>query len=62
MVCASFTLCLRTLKDALAWQCFPNLAALQARIVQVVETWTASMLQSLTAYPFIIEALNALSL
>lgn len=52
----------RTLKDALAWRCFADLAALQTYVVQVVEAWTASMLQSLTAYPFIIEALNALSL
>ncbi|HEY0769088.1 MAG TPA: IS630 family transposase [Sphingobacteriaceae bacterium] len=52
----------RALKDALAWRCFTDLAALQAHVVQVVEAWTAGMLQSLTAYPFIIEALNALSL
>lgn len=52
----------RALKDALAWECFADLAALHARVVQVVEAWTAEMLQSLTAYPFMIEALNALDL
>lgn len=52
----------RALKDALAWQCFADLAALQAQVVRVVEAWTAAMLQSLTAYPFIIKALNALAL
>lgn len=52
----------RALKDALAWQCFPDLAALQAQVVHVVEAWTAPMLQALTAYPFIIQALNALAL
>lgn len=49
----------RALKDALAWQCFPDLAALQTQGVRVVEAWTAPMLQSLMAYPFIMEALNA---
>jgi hypothetical protein len=52
----------RALKDALAWQCFVDLATLQARVVSVVESWSSDMLQSLTAYPFILEAINALSL
>jgi transposase len=52
----------RALKDALAWQCFADLAALQARVVTVVESWTADLLQSLTAYPFILDAIHALSL
>jgi len=52
----------RALKDALAWQCFTDLAALQTQVVRVVEAWTAEMLQSLTAYPFIMGALNALAL
>lgn len=52
----------RALKDALAWQCFADLAALQTQVVRVVEAWTAQMLQSLTAYPFIMGALNALAL
>ncbi len=48
-------------KDALAWQCFPDVPALQARVVQVVQAWDAAMLQALTAYPFIMDAMNALS-
>lgn len=52
----------RALKDTLAWQCFDDLAALQAHVVQVVQAWTAEVLQSLTAYPFIMNALNALPL
>jgi hypothetical protein len=52
----------RALKDTLAWQCFADLAALQARVVTVVESWAAAVLASLTAYPFILDAMNALSL
>ena len=51
----------QALKDELAWQCFVDLAALQARVVDVVHAWDATMLRSLTAYPFIIDAINALS-
>jgi transposase len=51
----------QALKDELAWQCFPDLAALQARVVELVQAWEASLLQSLTAYPFIVDAINALS-
>ena len=51
----------QALTDALAWQCFPNVAALQARVVELVQDWDAAMLQSLTAYPFIMDAVNALS-
>lgn len=49
------------LKDALAWTCFPDLPALQTRIVDVVRAYDAETLRSLTAYPYIIDALNALS-
>ncbi len=51
----------QALKDELAWQCFPDLPALQARVVELVPAWDAAMLQSLTAYPFIMDAMNALS-
>jgi len=51
----------QALKDALAWQAFTDLPALQARVIAIVEPWTAAMLQSLTAYPFIMEAINALA-
>ncbi len=49
------------LKDELAWQCFPDVPALQARVVELVQAWDADMLRSLTAYPFIMDAVNALS-
>jgi transposase len=49
------------LKDALAWECFADVAALQARVVAIVRGWDAALLRSLTAYPFIMNALNALS-
>jgi transposase len=51
----------QVLKAALAWQCFPDLPALQARVVELVQAWDAVMLQSLTAYPLIMDAINALS-
>ncbi len=44
----------QALKDALAWQCFRDLAQLQARVGQVVRDWDAEMLRSLTAYPFLL--------
>jgi transposase len=52
----------RALKDALAWQCFTDLPALQARVVTIVESWAADQLQSLTAYAYILDAMHALSL
>lgn len=51
----------RALKDALAWHTFTDLAALQAHVIAIVEPWTAAMLQALTAYPFLMEAINALA-
>lgn len=51
----------QALKDKLAWQAFADLAALQARVIAIVEPWEAALLRSLTAYPFIMEAINALS-
>ncbi len=50
----------QALKDALAWQCFRDLAHLQARVGQIVRGWDADLLRSLTAYPFMMDAINAL--
>ena len=47
------------LKTALAWRCFANLEELQAEIVRVVTAYDAATLQSLTAYPYIMRAINA---
>jgi transposase len=51
----------QALKDVLAWHCFTDLAALQARVVEIVRSWEAELLRSLTAYPYIMAAINALS-
>lgn len=51
----------QALKDELAWQGFADLTALQARVIAIVERWDAALLQSLTAYPFIMDTINALS-
>ena len=51
----------QALKDVLAWQRFPDLAALQARVVEIVRGWQADLLRSLTAYPYIMATINALS-
>ena len=51
----------KVLKDTLAWECFADLAALQARVGAIVQGWDAAMLRSLTAYPFLMAAINALS-
>ncbi len=47
------------LKTALAWRCFANLEELQAEIVRLVTDYDAETLQSLTAYPYIMHAINA---
>ncbi len=47
------------LKTALAWRSFASLAALQAEIVRLVTDYDAATLQSLTAYPYIMHAINA---
>jgi transposase len=51
----------QALKDELAWACFADLAALQARVVAIIQPWDAELLRSLTAYPFIMDAINALA-
>jgi transposase len=47
------------LKTALAWRCFASLAELQAEIVRLVTDYDAATLHSLTAYPYIMHAINA---
>ena len=47
------------LKTALAWRCFASLAELQAEIVRLVTAYDAETLHSLTAYPYIMHAINA---
>ena len=47
------------LKTALAWRCFARLEELQAEIVRLVTEYEAETLSSLTAYPYIMHAINA---
>lgn len=47
------------LKSGLAWQRFATLPELQTEVVRLVEAYAAPTLQSLTAYPYIINALCA---
>ena len=47
------------LKTALAWRCFASLEELQAEIVRLVTEYEAETLSSLTAYPYIMHAVNA---
>ena len=47
------------LKTALAWRCFASLEELQAEIVRLVTDYDPATLQSLTAYPYIMRAINA---
>lgn len=49
------------LKTDLAWHCYPSLQALQDHIVRLVEAYDAPTLHSLTAYPYFMAAVNALS-
>jgi transposase len=51
----------RALKDNLAWLHFPDLEAQQAHVATILSTYTAATLQSLTAYAYFVEAVNALS-
>ena len=52
----------QSLKTAIAWEPFADLDALRQRLVDVFQSYTAAMLQSLTGYPYFVAAVNALSL
>lgn len=49
------------LTSDLAWMRYPSLQSLQDHIVRLVEVYDAPTLQSLTAYPYFMNAVNALS-
>ncbi len=49
------------LKSDLAWERYASLQALQDQIVRLVEGYDAPTLRSLTAYPYFMNAVNALS-
>lgn len=50
----------RDLKDALAWLQFPNLPAQQDYVAQLLRAYQAATLQTLTGYPYLMEAIHAL--
>jgi transposase len=52
----------RDLKDALAWQQFTDVEAQQEYVADVLCAYDAPTLQSLTAYPYFVDAVNALAL
>jgi transposase len=52
----------RDLKDALAWLQFPTLAGQQDHGAARLRAYEAATLQSLTGYPYFIEAIHALCL
>jgi transposase len=52
----------RDLKDQLAWMVFPDLDALQDAVGELLRAYEAPTLQSLTGYPFLVDAIHALCL
>jgi hypothetical protein len=52
----------RDLKDQPAWTIFPDLATLQDAVEDLLRAYEAATLQSLTGYPYLVEALHALCL
>lgn len=51
----------RDLKDDLAWRQFPNVEAQQDFVGQLLRAYDAPTLQSLTGYPYLVAAINALA-
>jgi transposase len=50
----------RNLKAQLAWQQFADVAAQQEYVADVLRAYDAPTLLSLTAYPYFVDAVNAL--
>lgn len=49
------------IKDKLAWRCFDNLLALQDGLTPIIEGLDPATIRSLTAYPYILDAIHALA-
>ena len=49
------------IKDALAWQCFSDVLALQRQLAHQLETYDPAAFHSLIAYPYILDAIHALA-
>ena len=52
----------RAVKDALAWRQFTDVDAQQHYVTELLGSYDAVTLQSLTAYSYLVEAVNALSI
>lgn len=52
----------QAIKAAIAWKPFATLDALRQRLLTVFQGYTTTMLQSLTGYPYFVNAVHALSL
>lgn len=51
----------RDLKDDLAWEQFADRAALQEHVATLLQAYTAAILQSLTGFAYLLDAIYALS-
>ncbi len=51
----------RDLKDDVAWKQFADVMTQQYYVADLLQAYDAASLQSLTAYPYFVEAVNALS-
>lgn len=51
----------RDLKDALAWLHFAHLEGQQDYVAELLRTYEKATLQTLTGYPYLVEAIHALS-
>ena len=49
----------RAVKDRLAWRCFDDLFALQAPLGQIIQDFDQDAFQSLIAFPYLLDALDA---
>lgn len=48
------------LKSHLAWQTFDDLEVLQHELVKLLSEYDAAMLRSLTGYPYLLKAIQAI--
>ena len=49
----------QAIKSAIAWTLFPDLAALQQRLIEVFRSYSDAQLKSLTSYPYFVAAVTA---
>ena len=49
----------QAIKSAIAWTLFPDLAAVQQRLIEVFRSYSDAQLKSLTSYPYFVAAVTA---